>query len=322
MRLVQNSIVRTLLAGLILPAMLFCASKTELELRALAAAANATAAARAKENASLQESLKTAATASAQLAAALRDKKALQASLDALAAKAQAQQDQARAAAGVAAQLAAQLAAQTASKNRADLTKALEAAAANNKRQADVANRQRSEAAATVDANAAEAQRVAGEQKAAADLAAEKAAKVATGQKKQGDEIVKLSTHTDFASYANLITASSGIVIFVSGLWFKNRADVRIAAQQEATAIRVAERQADAAERDHRWLVEATAQAAAETARHRALELEKIAEAALAAKLAYHEANNVNAKIAEIGLKMADGAPLKPEVVAEELAVL
>ena len=100
----------------------------------------------------------------------------------------------------------------------------------------------------------------------------------------QADALMKVSQHNDFATYATLITTASGFLTLLAGFFWKAFTDAR----------------------DHRWIVEAANAQAVATAAHRALELEKLDGVKVDAQKAYDTANNVNAKIASLGLKVPE----------------
>jgi hypothetical protein len=274
--------VRIILLAIASAALLFGASKSELDLKAKLAAANAQLAAKAKETAALQDALKTAAVAQAQLAAAIRDKAQIKASLDALAQRDQASQQQAlKVASQAASQAAAQAASQAASRNKSDLSKALAVVDANSKQQAAAATAQRNQADAATDANADQAKQAVVD----AQAANAQAVLAAIAARTQVDELKIATDHSNLLIY---VGALGGILTFLT-LLVKVFTDIRAAS---ATA--------------------------AETRDHRKLELAKIDEVKTASQAAETAANTVNQKIASIGLKMADGSTPKPEVQEAE----
>ena len=274
--------MRIFLLAIVSAALLFGASKAEVELKAKLAAANAQLAAKAKETAALQDALKTAATAQAQLAEALREKKAMQASLDALAVRDRAAEQDALKVVSQAASQAAQAsqaagqATKAATKNKQDLVKAITAATKDNKQQADTVTRVAGEAVAASDANTAEVKQAVTESN--------------EQQENRANELVlKIEEVKQQGHHDNLLLyfAALGSVLGFGTTAFKFVTDYR---------------------------------AAAVTRDHRALELSKIAEVKNAADASYREANTVNQKIEHIGLKMKDGEPLKPEAKEAEKA--
>jgi hypothetical protein len=276
--------VRIALLAIVSAGLLFGASKSELDLKAKLAAANAQLATAAKDKATLTEALTTAAVAQAQLAAAIRDKAQIKASLDALAQRDQASQQNAlKVASQAASQAAAQAASQGAAKNRAELSKALAAVDANSKQQAAAATEQRIQADAATDANADQAKQAVVD----AQAANAQAVLAAIAARTQVDELKIATDHSNLLIY---VGALGGVLTFLT-LLVKVFTDIRAAS---ATA--------------------------AETRDHRALELSKIAEVKNAADASYREANTVNQKIEHIGLKMKDGEPLKPEAKEAEKA--
>lgn len=188
-----------------------------------------------------------------------------------------------------------------ASKDRAAMQVELTAAVAKlgvaNKVQAAAATQQRANvsdkaeaSAVRADANAAQAQQTADSARVTAEAANTQAVISAVAAKVQADALIRVSDQSHTASLATLITSCFGFLTLIAGFGWKAFTDSR----------------------DHRWLMETTAQAATVTALHRQTELQKISEVQSSAQAAYSEANTVNKKIESIGLKMADSKPLNP----------
>ena len=188
-----------------------------------------------------------------------------------------------------------------ASKDRAAMQVELTAAVAKlgvaNKVQAAAATQQRANvsdkaeaSAVRADANAAQAQQTADSARVTAEAANTQAVISAVAAKVQADALIRVSDQSHTASLATLITSCFGFLTLIAGFGWKDFTDSR----------------------DHRWLMETTAQAATVTALHRQTELQKISEVQSSAQAAYSEANTVNKKIESIGLKMADSKPLNP----------
>ena len=181
---------------------LFAESKAEIKvLRAQLAEAKAQTAAKIKENATLQAELQVAAVSATQLAAALRDKKALQASIDALMLRDKtAQQEATRAAtqAGVAAQAASQITAQTALRNKTELAHLVKAV----KVQAD--NTARS-AANVVATNSEAITEVKGAVNGAVSATNDVGAKVTKVGDKMDDMALRIEETKQAAHHANLL---------------------------------------------------------------------------------------------------------------------
>ena len=140
------------------------------------------------------------------------------------------------------------------------------------------------------DANAVQAQQTADSARVTAEAANTQAVISAVAAKVQADALIRVSDQSHTASLATLITSCFGFLTLIAGFGWKAYTDSR----------------------DHRWLMETTAQAATVTALHRQTELQKISEVQTSAQAAYSEANTVNKKIESIGLKMADSKPLNP----------
>jgi hypothetical protein len=144
--------------------------------------------------------------------------------------------------------------------------------------------------AVRADANAVQAQQTADSARVTAEAANTQAVISAVAAKVQADALIRVSDQSHTASLATLITSCFGFLTLIAGFGWKAFTDSR----------------------DHRWLMETTAQAATVTALHRQTELQKISEVQSSAQAAYSEANTVNKKIESIGLKMADSKPLNP----------
>ena len=140
------------------------------------------------------------------------------------------------------------------------------------------------------DANAIQAQQTADSARVTAEAANTQAVISAVAAKVQADALIRVSDQSHTASLATLITSCFGFLTLIAGFVWKAYTDSR----------------------DHRWVMETTAQAATVTALHRQTELQKISEVQTSAQAAYSEANTVNKKIESIGLKMADSKPLNP----------
>ena len=133
---------------------------------------------------------------------------------------------------------------------------------------ADIAARQREQAATLADANATLANRAVGN----AEDANRNAMASAAAAKVQTDLLVRISDQNSTAVLATLITTAGGFATLLAGFLWKGYLDAR----------------------DHRWLVEASTRTEN------------------AANAAFKEANNVNVKIASIGLKLADDPTVTP----------
>jgi hypothetical protein len=144
--------------------------------------------------------------------------------------------------------------------------------------------------AVRADANAVQAQQTADSARVTAEAANTQAVISAVAAKVQADALIRVSDQSHTAALATLITSCFGFLTLIAGFCWKAYTDSR----------------------DHRWVMETTAQAATVTALHRQTELQKISEVQSSAQAAYSEANTVNKKIESIGLKMADSKPLNP----------
>ena len=162
-------------------------------------------------------------------------------------------------------------------------------AAADAQQRANLSNKAEA-SAVRADANAVQAQQTADSARVTAEAANTQAVISAVAAKVQADALIRVSDQSHTASLATLITSCFGFLTLIAGFGWKAFTDSR----------------------DHRWLMETTAQAATVTALHRQTELQKISEVQSSAQAAYSEANTVNKKIESIGLKMADSKPLNP----------
>jgi hypothetical protein len=185
---------------------------------------------------------------------------------------------------------AMQVSLDSAEKDRLRLGAAIDKLNATGKQQAITATAQRSASSGEAEANAADAQHAANDARLAAELADSKAVLAVIAARSQADELMKVSDHNNFATYATLITSVFGFLTLLAGFFWKAFTDAR----------------------DHRWVMENSVAADTATALHRSKELQKIAEVQTSAQAAYSEANTVNKKIESIGLKMADNQPLRP----------
>ena len=134
------------------------------------------------------------------------------------------------------------------------------------------------------------ARRIAGDVKVAVGVAETRESVKAIDRANRIDDLVRVNQSNNGLLYGTLITSLSGLALGLGGFAWRYFTD----------------------ERKHRWSMETTSQAAFVAAQNHIIELAEIAEAKSSARAAYTEANNVNMKIATIGLQLQNGELIDP----------
>jgi len=173
---------------------------------------------------------------------------------------------------------------------QAQLVSAMAKLNAANADRAAAANLDRAAAGTKADVNALQAAQTADAARITAEAANTQAVISAVSAKVQADALIRVSDQSHTAALATLITSAFGFLTLIVGFAWKAYTDSR----------------------DHHWVMQSAEAAALSAASHRSLELNKIDAIAESAHAAYKEANDVNRKIENIGLRAADNLPLKP----------